>query len=369
MRVLLAFDKCKGSLTAEQMCSLARSSLVSQSKDFISASVPLTDGGEGFSSILTTGADGEHRQFEVRDSLARTKTVGFGLCQADRLTPKALEFLGLSGLEKLAIVEMASVVGLADLKEGERNPWKTTTLGVGDLLREVARSSLGLRFLDQDDQRIEVPSPFEWNRVASIEADELVDLPPIVIACDVKNQLLGPEGATYQFGPQKGLPENELADLEGAVIDMLAALEQSFSGAREMAERPGTGAAGGIGFGLSLQYETKLKPGFSLLDHWFGLEEQIRKSDLILTGEGRFDRTSMSGKGPFEVIRLAHKHQKNCWVLAGSVEDTARQECINRFPSCSIETFGREDLSLEENFSQATGLFKAKLDSLLANQE
>ena len=87
MRVLLAFDKCKGSLTAEQMCSLARSSLVSQSKDFISASVPLTDGGEGFSSILTTGADGEHRQFEGRDSLARTKTIGCGLCQADRLTP------------------------------------------------------------------------------------------------------------------------------------------------------------------------------------------------------------------------------------------------------------------------------------------
>ncbi len=392
MRVLLAFDKCKGSLTAEQMCSLARSSLVSQGKDFIFASVPLTDGGEGFSSILTTGADGEHRQFEVRDSLARTKTAGFGLCQADRLTPKALDFLGLSGSEKLAIVEMASVVGLADLKEGERNPWKTTTLGVGDLLREVARlgvevillgiggsstndaglgalSSLGLRFLDQDDQRIEVPTPFEWNRVARIEADELVDLPPIVIACDVKNQLLGPEGATYQFGPQKGLPKKELADMEGAMIDMLAALEQSFSGAREMAERPGAGAAGGIGFGLSLQYQAKLKPGFSLLDHWFGLEEQIRKSDFILTGEGRFDRTSMTGKGPFEVIRLAHKHQKNCLVLAGSVEDSARQECITRFPSCSIETFAREDWSLEENFSQATGLFKAKLDSLLANQE
>ena len=69
------------------------------------------------------------------------------------------------------------------------------------------------------------------------------------------------------------------------------------------------------------------------------------------------------------MIRLADYHQKNCWVLAGSVEDTARQECITRFPSCSIETFGREDLSLEENFSQATGLFKAKLDSLLANQE
>ena len=192
-----------------------------------------------------------------------------------------------------------------------------------------------------------------------------MSLPPVVIACDVKNRLLGPEGATHQFGPQKGLPENELADLEAAVTDMLAKLAQNFPTAREISEMPGTGAAGGIGFGLSLNYETSLKPGFSLLDHWFGLEEQIGKSDLILTGEGRFDRTSMSGKGPFEVIRLAHRYKRKCLVLAGSVEEEARRECIDRFPFCSIEAFGREDLTLEENFSQAPSLFKSKLETLL----
>ena len=115
---------------------------------------------------------------------------------------------------------MASVVGLADLKQEERNPWNTTTLGVGELMREVAGlgvdlillgiggsstndaglgalSSLGLRFLDQDGRRIEVPCPSSWNQVSRIETDELMALPPVVIACDVKNRLLGPEGATH----------------------------------------------------------------------------------------------------------------------------------------------------------------------------
>ena len=388
MRVLLAFDKCKGSLSAERMCSLAHSACTGKSLEFSAVSVPLTDGGEGFSTILTSGADGEHRKFEARDSLGRQKTVHFGLCRAERLPPKAGEFLSLNGSEKIAILEMASVVGVADLKQEERNPWNTTTLGVGELMLEVARlgvdlillgiggsstndaglgalSSLGLRFLDQDGRRIEVPCPSSWNQVSRIETDELMALPPVVIACDVKNRLLGPEGATHQFGPQKGLPENELADLEAAVTDMLAKLVQNFPTAREISKMPGTGAAGGIGFGLSLNYETSLKPGFSLLDHWFGLEEQIGKSDLILTGEGRFDRTSMSGKGPFEVIRLAHRYKRKCLVLAGSVEEEARRECIDRFPFCSIEAFGREDLTLEENFSQAPSLFKSKLETLL----
>ena len=261
---------------------------------------------------------------------------------------------------------MASVVGLADLKQEERNPWNTTTLGVGELMREVAGLGVDLILLGIGGSSTMMPV---WGPCLLSVYDSLIrmagELKSLVPPRGIRSQelrrmndhfasrrdclrreesVVGAEGATHQFGPQKGLPENELADLEAAVTDMLAKLVQNFPplekfrNARDRSRRwhrlwPFTE--------LRDLSQTRILS----VDHWFGLEEQIGKSDLILTGEGRFDRTSMSGKGPFEVIRLAHRYKRKCLVLAGSVEEEARRECIDRFPFCSIRPLGGGDLT------------------------
>ena len=389
MRILLAFDKCKNSLTAAELCSLGEE-LLRKEKDNVASSIPLTDGGEGFVEILTRGAKGIFEQYLVRDSLAREKLVKVGICKADSLSETVHRFLDLKGSEKLAVIEMASVAGLADLKMNERNPWKTSTLGIGDLLGKVSQDgadaillgiggsstndaglgalvSLGLRFFDSDGREVANPSPEKWSSIAEVDSKNLSYLPPLFIACDVENKLLGKKGATYQFAQQKGLHEKDLPVLEQKMEKIVDKLEKFFPSAKTCADSAGSGAAGGIAFGLSLHYESKLVSGFNLLSHWFDLEKRLMQSDLVITSEGRFDSTSLNGKGPFELIRLSQKYGKPSLVLAGSVEEKAAHKCEELFPDCSIQAFGSEDISLEENLKQAPELFKTKFKTVLAN--
>ena len=131
------------------------------------------------------------------------------------------------------------------------------------------------------------------------------------------NPLLGKDGATYQFGPQKGLTENNLQHLENEMSQMAKRLAEVFPEALKEAIVSGSGAAGGIGFGLSLVGEVRLVSGFDLVSRWLDLENEVSAADFVFTGEGRFDQTSWRGKGPFEILRLAKKKGKKLFLSAG----------------------------------------------------
>jgi glycerate kinase len=352
--------------------------------------MPLTDGGEGFADLLTNAKDGSFHSVFAKDSRGREKEVKIGIISSADIDPDLQEFINLPCPGNIAVIEMSSIAGLADLMEEERNPWLTSTFGVGQLLKHCdkfevslillgiggsstndmgvgALSSLGVKFMDRDGHPVPFPSPETWSNIKEISTENLSTLPPIRIACDVSNQLLGEGGATYQFGLQKGLYPDRKQEMEEEMLHMSAALATAFQKPLSFREQEGSGAAGGVGYGLSLAFDTSFVSGFSLISKWFNLEEAVKESDLILTGEGRFDRTSLYGKGPFEIIRMASNYGKNIILLAGSVESEAVEECKTKFPNIEVVSFGNAKLSLNENLKRAPEFFSNELLKQLSN--
>ena len=386
MRVLAAFDKCKGSLSAHQMCSLASAAL-KEHKEIELETIPLTDGGDGFVEILTKSVGGEFLSTEVRDSVGELIQVSIGICSLDDLPFSARSVLKIEAEQKIAVLEMACVVGLANLKESERNPWETSTCGVGELLGFVselgvdlivlgiggsstndaglgAMSALGLQMKDGQEQIIENPKPRDWSRVKKIESLSIRKLPRLVIACDVENTLLGCSGATYGFALQKGLPASELEEMEKSMEAMVELLKIEFEQVVSLKEQKGSGAAGGLAFGLGLCYDIQMISGFSLLSNWFDIPTKMKCTDLVLTGEGKFDDTSLLGKAPFQILKMASDRGIETKLIAGKVEESTANRCRELYPLCSFESFSRMDLSLEENFARAEEFFEEKIKHL-----
>ena len=389
MHILAAFDKCKDSLSAREICALGQKVASAKPFNHDVHSIPLTDGGEGFTELLTHAKKGTYHSILANDSLGEEKEVKVGIVPSGKLDLSLREFTDLPSQGNWAVVEMSSIAGLSDLPQEKRNPWLTSSVGVGQLLAGVsslgvsaiilgiggsstndmglgALSALGVNFFDRDGKLISFPVPECWSRIAKISAEKLITLPPIRIACDVSNQLLGENGATFQFGPQKGLSANRKEKMESNMELMSERLSQIFQKPLNFRNQEGTGAAGGIAYGLSLAFDTQFVPGFSLVSKWFNLENEIKKTDLILTGEGRFDQTSLYGKGPYEIIRLASKYQKKVVLLAGSVEKEAVEKCMREFANVEIVAFGSSQLSLEQNLTKAPELFEIKLKSQLS---
>ena len=381
---LVACDKCKGSLSAFEICSLAKSVLQQRFPGSQIVEVPLTDGGEGFTDILTCGATGLFHTIKVKDSIGNQKQAKIGLCEIAKLPASVTQALELPSSGKLAIVEMAQSAGLADLTSDQRNPWQTSTYGVGQMLLEAARlgvdaillgiggsstndiglgalHALGLSIRNEMHEEIPFPSPSTWTNIRNLDAESLSDLPPIRIACDVENQLLGEFGATAHYGPQKGLPKSEISLFESEIKDLLNLLKPKEPKTFDLAKANGSGAAGGMGFGLSLFYEVSLVQGFQLISSWFEIEKKIKKADFVITAEGRFDQTSMDGKGPYEIVKVAQQNSTQSLVIAGSVDDKVAVQLSKNFPDCSFISFGRSDWTMEKNLSCARENFLSTL--------
>jgi glycerate 2-kinase len=180
-------------------------------------------------------------------------------------------------------------------------------------------AALGVRFLDEHDALLDATPQDLLDKLARIDATQRIPLPPVTVACDVDNPLLGPRGATRVFGPQKGADAQSTPLLE-AFLERLVKL----SSGGESAVRPGAGAAGGLGFGLLHFAAAELVPGFELLASLTGLRDRIVAADLIVTGEGSLDAQSLGGKGPVALARMARAHGKPVLAFCGRADDTAR---------------------------------------------
>jgi glycerate kinase len=235
---------------------------------------------------------------------------------------------------------MAAASGLNLLPPEQYDPWQATTYGTGQLIRAAAElgvggillgvggsatndlglgalAALGLEFRGTDGSRIRSPAPVYWHRIAAIEGEIFSSIPPICIACDVTNPLLGPDGAAAVYGPQKGLLPDDLPRMEAAMGHMARLLCEHSRKSLALAETPGAGAAGGLPFGLIAGARARLAPGFELVSAWLDLRVRIAAADLVLTGEGCFDVTSLSGKGPGAVATQARALGKTVHVFAG----------------------------------------------------
>jgi glycerate 2-kinase len=230
------------------------------------------------------------------------------------------------------------------LDAARRNPWRATTAGTGELMQAGIRKgaerlvvgiggsatndggagmawAMGYRFLDAEGKGF-FPLPANLENLERIVPPEDLRLPEVVAACDVTNPLLGREGATAVYGPQKGVRMERMPAFEAA-LERLASIVRRDLG-MDMVSAPGAGAAGGLGYGLMTFCRASMQPGFDLVAQVTGLEAAVRAADLVITGEGCIDAQTLHGKGPAGVADMARRLGKPVVAVGGIVDESAR---------------------------------------------
>jgi glycerate kinase len=375
VRILLAPQEFKGSLTAVQaaaaMAAGVRRALPSAVRD----PAPMADGGPGTVAALVAAAGGELRRAPCRDPLGRGIEATFGLIEGGRT----------------AVIEMAAAAGLTLLRPAERDPLRTGTEGVGDLIRAaldvgagrlivglggsatndggagMARA-LGARLLDREGHDLP-PGGAALRALARVDVsglDPRLRRVEVVGATDVRNPLCGPTGASAVYGPQKGATPARVRTLDGALRRYAAVLARDLG--VEVAEVAGAGAAGGLGAGLIAFLGATLRSGFALVAEAAGLEGRIAAASLVLTGEGRLDGQSLYGKTTVGVARIAARHGVPCVTLCGALgegwanalgEGMTAVWSIVPGPLAEVEARRRADELLASAAEQVVRLFVA----------
>ncbi|MBK1878324.1 glycerate kinase family protein [Pelagicoccus mobilis] len=343
---LIAFDKFKDALSAHQVCEAAAHALADVQPAWTLTTSPLADGGDGFCDTLTRLCQGSFHSCQVQGPLGKKTEATYGIVKTTNITPAAQRQLDLPPeTQTLAIVEFAQSSGIALVPPEERSPWTTTSYGLGQTIAHAqkqgaeailiglggsatndlaigALQALGYQLLRSDGSLLDpLPTPATWSEIDRIAPPDSPITLPIRVACDVENPLLGPNGATAIFGPQKGLEPTDFDSLEAEMHRLATLLCQATHSEIQSMDTPGAGAAGGAAFGLMLGLSGQLVPGAELVFAWSNLHQKLAAADLVMTGEGRFDASSLQGKGPGSLAKHALQQNKELLVLAGSLGD------------------------------------------------
>lgn len=328
MRIVIAPNAFKGSLSSVEAAeAIARGWRAATPRDRLTL-VPLADGGDGTLDAVAACREAESARMKVRAPLGR---------------PIRSRYLILKD-EPTAVVEMALASGLALLKPEERNPLRARSDGTGELIRDalsrgcgrvvvgiggsatndggagIARA-VGWRFLDSRGREVE-PRGGNLEKIRTIDSSKVMPelkKASIIIASDVKNPLLGPEGATRVYGPQKGATAADMKLLEAGLRNLADVVKKQLD--KDYAGRPGAGAAGGAGFGLMVFLGGRMVSGVDWMIRLSGLEEKLRGAELVITGEGRLDAQSLHGKAPYGVARAARRLGAPVLAFCGGVSD------------------------------------------------
>ena len=329
MRILISCDKFKGSLTATEACEAVRDGLKAAGAAEDIVLCPIADGGEGFTEAMVSALHGEWHCCESFDALHNPVEARYGM-------------LRNAAGELEAVMEMAEASGLKRIPVDQRSVRHASTFGTGSMIWDAVRAgaqriligiggsatndggagmaaALGVRFLDSGGGDLD-PTPEALQDLAAIDESGLLGLPPVEVACDVENPLLGPEGASAVFGPQKGASEEEVEFLERALARVV-----EVTNATDIAETPGAGAAGGLGFGLMRFAGARLRNGFNMVSDALGLATKVAESDIVITGEGSLDKQTLLGKGPMGVALLAREHGKKVIGMGGHVDQVVAE--------------------------------------------
>lgn len=328
MKVIVAIDSFKGSLTSEQAGAAVRAGVLRAVPDAEVIVKPISDGGEGMLAALLTALPGEVISVEVTGPYGEPVRADYGWLPE----------------EKLAVIEVAAAAGIT-LSE-QRDPKRATTFGVGEMICDAVRrgyrrfviglggsatndagvgmlSALGFRFLDRSGKPCDVFGG-ELGRVEKVLfAHVLPELSAceFLVACDVGNPLCGAKGCTRTFGPQKGITADEQRAADEAMAhfaDVTAAVT-----GKDYRDAPGAGAAGGLGFAFLSYLGGTLKPGIEWITDVIQLEQCMDGADLVVTGEGRLDEQTACGKVPAGVAACARRHNVPVVALAGAVSPGA----------------------------------------------
>lgn len=321
-KIVIVVDSFKGSMDSLEAGHAARRGIERvYGKEVEIVVKPVADGGEGTMRAVTAGLGGTYVTLKVTGPFGSEVEASYGIV-AER---------------GLAVMEMAEASGITLVGQSGLDPASATTYGVGEMILDAVKrgcrdfimgiggsattdggvgmlSALGYEFLDETGAPI-LPGAAFLDRIARIRSDKV---PAVLrecrfrIACDVKNPLLGEQGAVYVYGPQKGVKEEE-RELYDRKMAHYAEKTRDFTG-KDMRTKEGAGAAGGLGFALLSYLDAVLEPGISLVLGILEMEEEFRTADVVVTGEGRMDAQTAMGKVPVGIARLAKKY--DCGVLA-----------------------------------------------------
>jgi len=340
-RVLIAPDKFKGTLTSEAAAKAIESGLRRAWPKVETTRLALTDGGEGFMELMVSQTRGRLRA-------ARTVDAALRPCRAQ---------WGVLGNNRTAVIGLTSASGIAQLPPRLRNPERTSNLGTGQLLAQAVKegyreilvglggsattdggislaSEIGYNFIDKDGKEIQL-SGFGLRTLAKIIPPTKMPNARFIVATDVDNPLYGPRGAAYQFAPQKGANAIMVRRLDAGLRRLARIVKRDLG--KDCAHEPGAGAAGGCGYGLMAFFNAKRENGFQIVRRLTGLDALIRRHDLVITGEGCFDRTSLLGKAPSQLGELARKLKRPVWAICGRVELPQSRSPFDRIAALSTK--------------------------------
>lgn len=328
MKVVIAPDSFKESLTAKQVCDAIQAGLARVWHDAKFVAIPVADGGEGTVQSLVDATQGR---------LVEVKVMG---PQGKRVEA----FYGMLGDNQTAVIEMAAASGLHHVPVAQRDPKLTTSFGTGELIRHALDqgvtkliiglggsatndggvgmlAALGARFTNADGDPIQLTGGGlrELTHIDLQDFDPRLQHCDILVACDVNNPLCGDKGASAVFGPQKGATPEDVQLLDGA-LRQFGLLTEKVTG-KMVLESAGAGAAGGMGAALLAYTQARLRPGIEIVLETVQLAHQVSDADLVITGEGRIDSQTVHGKTPMGVAKVAKRFDVPVLALCGCTGD------------------------------------------------
>lgn len=380
LKVVVAPDKFKGSLSAVEAARAMADGVMEAEPGAEVEACPMADGGEGTVDAVAAATGAQVREEEVSGPLpGQIVTARWAL-----LRPGA--FKGPLGQgEKTAVVEMAQASGLWLVPPEKRDPFETTTLGTGQLIKAAIdagcrrvivgiggsatvdggtgmASALGYRFLGDDGREVP-PGGGSLERIGSIDSsgkDSRLSETELLVACDVDNPLVGDDGAARVYGPQKGAMPEQVAALERGLRRLGELIEAQLG--VDVLKAPGAGAAGGLGAGLVAFCGARITSGVELVAEIVGLKEKIRGADLVLTGEGSFDSQSAHGKAPAGVALIARGMGVPAVILAGRIVGDAGADLG---PGVAAFSVAPGPMDLDEAMKDAARLVRSGASRLM----
>jgi glycerate kinase len=330
MKVVVAIDSFKGSMSSLEAGEAISNGIKKAHKGAEVEIRPLADGGEGTVEALSIGMGGRLINVDVTGPVGRKVRAVYGIVDSS----------------KTAIIEMSQAAGITLVSGDEKNPLYTTTFGVGELIKDAINKgcrhfvvgiggsatndcgigmlqALGYEFLDKEGNQVGFGASGVRDIVSIRDENVIKELSECYfrVACDVNNPLCGELGCSAIYGPQKGATKEMVADMDGWLKNYSKIVKEKYPDADS--EYPGTGAAGGLGYAFFNFTNSKLESGIKIVLDETKLEEYVKDADIVVTGEGRLDHQTVMGKAPVGVANIAKKYNKKVIAFSGSVTEDA----------------------------------------------
>lgn len=374
MKIVISPDSFKGSLAAEEVAQAMAAGIQAFDQSIETLILPVADGGEGTLESLISATNGKLVPVVVQDPLERKISANYGIL----------------GDQETCVIEMAKASGITLLQREERNALYTTSYGTGELIKHALDAgfrkfivgiggsatndggvgmlkALGMKFLNSDGANLGSGGGAldQLSHIDMSGFDPRIKDSKFIIACDVDNPFIGANGASHIFGPQKGATDSDVSLLDRNLKTLADVIERTYG--VSIHHRQGAGAAGGLGGAFQAFFPLSMKPGIEVVMEAIGFHEQIKHADLVITGEGRSDEQTLSGKAPYGVAKVAREHGIPVMLLSGYLEPSSKDRLSSYFDV--LGSVVNEYVTQRESMENPAHYLKIQMQQMIVSYE